>query len=209
MHSDSQKRCSFLALLLAAGYLRRYMLKNNTRNWELNMKKALLLIDVQNDYFPEGAFPLWNTEKVLSNIESTVQNAIDQDIPIIVIQHVADSSQGLAPFFNENSPGVEVHPSIMSLIPNACIVVKKYADSFHETNLESALEEMSITELLICGMMTQNCVTHTAISKSAEKYSVSVIMDCCTTVSEMIHLIAIHALSTRVKLISSKDAFTS
>jgi nicotinamidase-related amidase len=55
-------------------------------------------------------------------------------------------------------------------------------------------------------MMTQNCVTHTAISKSAEKYKVSVLPDCCTTVSEMIHRIALNALSTRVALVPSSEA---
>ena len=55
-------------------------------------------------------------------------------------------------------------------------------------------------------MMTQNCVTHTAISKAAEKYNVSVLVNCCTTVSEILHLIALHALSTRVKLVPSGEA---
>ena len=35
--------------------------------------------------------------------------------------------------------------------------------------------------------MTQNCVTYTAISKAAEKYSVAILVDGCTTVDEMIH----------------------
>jgi nicotinamidase-related amidase len=59
--------------------------------------------------------------------------------------------------------------------------------------------------LLVCGMMTQNCVTHTAISKAAEKYSVAILVDCCTTVSEILHLIALHAVSTRVKLMPSSE----
>ena len=50
-------------------------------------------------------------------------------------------------------------------------------------------------------MMTQNCVTHTAISKAAEKYKVSILMDCCTTVDEMVHNIALNAISTRVPLV--------
>ena len=55
-------------------------------------------------------------------------------------------------------------------------------------------------------MMTQNCVTHTAISKSAEKYNVVILPDCCTTVDEMIHKIALHALSTRVALVPAGEA---
>jgi nicotinamidase-related amidase len=54
-------------------------------------------------------------------------------------------------------------------------------------------------------MMTQNCVTHTAISKAAEKYDVSILMDCCTTVDEMIHNIALHAVSTRVPLVTAEQ----
>jgi nicotinamidase-related amidase len=55
-------------------------------------------------------------------------------------------------------------------------------------------------------MMTHNCVTHTAISKSAEKYKVSILPDCCTTVDEIIHIIALHAVSTRVDLVPSTEA---
>jgi nicotinamidase-related amidase len=54
-------------------------------------------------------------------------------------------------------------------------------------------------------MMTQNCVTHTAISKAAEKYSVKILTDCCTTVNQMIHLIALNAVSTRIALVESSE----
>jgi nicotinamidase-related amidase len=54
--------------------------------------------------------------------------------------------------------------------------------------------------------MTQNCVSHTAISKTAEKYKVTILIDCTTTVSEMLHLIALHAVSTRVALMPSSAA---
>jgi nicotinamidase-related amidase len=85
-------------------------------------------------------------------------------------------------------------------------VIKEFADSFVKTNLEEILTGLGADELLVCGMMTQNCVTHTAISKSAEKYKVSILPDCCTTVDEMLHNIALHAVSTRVSLVPSKDA---
>ncbi len=167
------------------------------------MSKALLLIDLQNDYFPGGAFSLWNTEETLNNIENAINKANAQNIPIIHIQHVANSELGIAPFFNKGTEGVNIHPRILELAPNALIVVKEYADSFVNTTLEETLSSMNVTELLICGMMTQNCVTHTAISKSAEKYDVSILTDCTTTVDVMIHNIALHAVSTRVPLIPS------
>ena len=55
------------------------------------MSKALLVIDLQNDYFSEGQFPLWNTEQTLANIEQAIATAQTQNIPVILIQHIADS----------------------------------------------------------------------------------------------------------------------
>ncbi len=168
------------------------------------MKKALLVIDLQNDYFPGGKFPLWNTDVVLQNIERAIAKANAQGIPVIHIQHVA--KQGMAPFFNEGTPGAKIHLRILAAAPNAPVVVKEYADSFEKTNLEETLAKLGVTGLLVCGMMTQNCVTHTAISKAAEKYNVTILPDCCTTVSEILHLIALHAVSTRMKLVPSSEA---
>lgn len=114
---------------------------------------------------------------------------------------------GVAPFFNAGTSGVELHPAIAAAAPAAPVVIKSCADSFHQTNLEELLGSMGITELLVCGMMTQNCVTHTAIAKAAEKYTVSILTDCCTTVSEILHLIALNALSTRVALVAAAEVF--
>jgi nicotinamidase-related amidase len=168
--------------------------------------KALLVIDLQNDYFPGGTFPLWNTETVLQNIEAAIAKANAQGIPVIHMQHIANSKMGIAPFFNEGTHGAEIHSRILAAAPNAPIVVKQFADSFEKTTLEETLSRLGVTDLLMCGMMTQNCVTHTAISKAAEKYNVTILPDCCTTVSEILHLIALHAVSTRVKLVPSSDA---
>ena len=168
------------------------------------MNKALLLIDLQNDYFPGGKFPLWNTAAVLTNIEQAIKAARTKGIPVIHIQHIAKT--GIAPFFNQGTDGAQIHPRVLAAAPDAPIVVKEYADSFVGTKLEETLSGLGVDELLVCGMMTQNCVTHTAISKSAEKYKVSILPDCCTTVDEMLHNIALHALSTRVSLVPAKDA---
>jgi len=129
------------------------------------MTRALLVIDIQNDYFPGGKFPLWNPEAVLEKI-----------------------------------------PRILAAAATAPVVVKHYADSFEQTTLAETLAKLGVTELLICGMMTQNCITHTAISKAAEKYDVTLLADCCTTVDEMIHHIALNGISTRVKVVLASTA---
>ena len=169
-------------------------------------KPALIVIDLQNDYFANGKFPLWNSEATLNNIESAIGKAKAKGIPIVLVQHIARANKGIAPFFNEGTPGAAVHPRILAAAADAPVVIKEFADGFHDTTLEATLAQLGIDELLICGMMTQNCVTHTAISRSADKYKVSVLSDCCTTVSEILHKIALNALSTRLVLVPAETA---
>ena len=81
------------------------------------MKRALLVIDLQNDYFPGGKFALWNTDATLANIESAIGRARAAGIPVILIQHVADPAMGIAPFFNEGTEGADIHPRIREAAP--------------------------------------------------------------------------------------------
>jgi len=119
---------------------------------------------------------------------------------------VADPGRGISPFFNKDTEGVKLHPKLVEVAPDAPVVVKAFADAFVNTKLQEVLSGMGAEELLVCGMMTQNCVTHTAISKSAEPYKVTILVDCCTTVSELLHRIALHAVSTRTKLETFAEA---
>ncbi|WOE33261.1 MULTISPECIES: cysteine hydrolase family protein [unclassified Acinetobacter] len=164
-------------------------------------KPALIIIDLQNDYFPHGLFPLANTESTLQHVLQAIEYAQERHIPIIHVQHVADPNAGIAPFFNQGSEGVKIHPDILAAAPDAPIIIKHYADAFVETDLQETLDQLNINELILCGMMTQNCVTFTALAPQAESYhNVTVLSDATTTVSEILHLIALNALSTRITL---------
>ncbi len=163
------------------------------------MKEALLIIDVQNDYFMGGKYPLWNAEQVLEKIKIAIKKAHEKNIPIVLIEHIVPKEAGgLAPFFNEDTEGAKIQKDILAHAPQAKIVTKHFADAFYQTNLDAILTELAVEKIIICGMMTQNCVTHTALSKQAEKYTVSIIPECTTTVDELLHNIALHAISTRV-----------
>lgn len=171
------------------------------------MSRAVLLIDLQNDYYPGGAFPLWNTAATTAQIVAMVAAAQAAGDLIIHVQHIADPSAGLAPFFNAGTPGALIHEAVLAAAPEAAVVVKHYADSFVDTTLATLLQEHQIDSLLVAGMMTQNCVTHTAISPSAEGYDVAILTDCCTTVNELLHQIALHAVSTRMQLTDASTVY--
>ncbi|MEJ8834879.1 cysteine hydrolase family protein [Ramlibacter sp. AN1133] len=167
-------------------------------------RPGLVVIDVQNDYFPGGAYPLWNPERALAATEQAIHAARARGLPVVCVQHVAG---GPSPFFNAGTHGVQIHDRIRAAAGDAPVVTKAHADAFHATTLHETLQGLGVDELLVCGMMTQNCVTHTAISRRADDYrKVTVLGDACTTVSEMLHAIALKALSTRVELATVAQA---
>lgn len=156
---------------------------------------ALIVIDVQNDYFADGAFPLWQADAALSQVEAAVAHARAHHVPVILVQHIA---AGPAPFFNRDSHGVAIHPRLLAAAPDAPVVIKTHADSFLETDLQATLDALGVDSLWLCGMMTHNCVTHTALSPAAARYPVTVLGDASATVSEILHILALRALAPRV-----------
>lgn len=158
---------------------------------------ALLLIDLQNDYFPGGRYPLWNTGPVLAASEAAIRHAHDAGHAIVHVQHVAGAD---APFFAPGSDGARIHPRILAAAPDAPVVVKRHADAFHETDLAALLASRGIERLLLAGMMTQNCITHTALSRAADRFHVTVLGAATTTVDPMIHRFALSALRTRIEV---------
>lgn len=170
----------------------------------MNNTTALLVIDIQNDYMTNGKFPLWNAAECEANVVKTIGICRQIGMPVILVQHVSTSNT--APFFVPETPGVKITDSVRAAAPDAPVVIKHFADSFYQTELETLLQKMGIRKLLLAGMMTQNCVAFTALSKEAEKYNPEVLSDCCTTVSKMLHLIALNALSIRVPLKTTAEA---
>lgn len=162
---------------------------------------ALIVIDVQNDYFPTGAYPLHDTQAVLERTVQAVRSAQAQGLPVVLVQHVA---KGPSPFFNADTEGVQIHPLLRAAAPDAPVVVKGHADSFLNTTLHATLAALGVDSLWLCGMMTHNCVTHTALSPQAQGYTVRVLEDLCTTVDPMIHAIALSALRDRVEVLSAQ-----
>lgn len=168
-------------------------------------RKALIVIDVQNDYFPGGKLPLWNADETLARIVPAICRAKKQGIPVILVQHVADPERG-APFFVGGTEGVKIHPDILKAAPDAPVVVKRHADSFNETDLNAVLDGLGVESILVCGMQTQNCVGLTAISKNAARYETAILPDCCTAETPMVHAIALSGFGDIVPVADSESA---
>lgn len=118
------------------------------------MKQALLVIDVQNDYFKNGKMELIGPEQALEKIKQLEQYFSEKNLPIIYVQHINPPQ---ASFFQENTDGVLLHPEL-SAHDESLIVIKHYPNSFLETNLDELLKAHQIEQLVITGMMTHMCI---------------------------------------------------
>ncbi|MFL6586503.1 MAG: cysteine hydrolase family protein [Luteimonas sp.] len=157
--------------------------------------KALLVIDLQNDYFPGGKFPLEGADEALTHALTAIDQARQAGALIVPVQHVA--AQG-APFFEEGSEGAALHPAIASATDGDRIVTKREADSFFETGLADLLKQADVKTLQILGMMTQHCVTHTALSPEARDYAVSILGKACAAPTRQLSGLALSGLQARL-----------
>ncbi len=141
------------------------------------MKEALLIIDVQNDYFPGGACELWKAYEAENKIKILIQESRTLGRPIIYIQHINPPDDT---FFLEGSFGCEISERIKPQ-PDDKVIVKYYPNSFLETELDSYLKEKAIKKLIVCGMMTHMCVDTTVRAAMDYGYEVDLVADGCTT----------------------------
>lgn len=156
------------------------------------MTRTLLVIDIQNDYFPGGLLPLWQAEAVEARLLDAIGRARAQGDRVVLVRHVSSAATGL---FAPDSEGAAIRPSVRAAAGDAPTVTKHHADAFQETDLAAHLA--GTDTLLLCGMMTQNCVVFTALSSAAGGLRVRVLDALCTAPSEAVHRFAVSALRAK------------
>ncbi|HST84966.1 MAG TPA: cysteine hydrolase family protein [Kineosporiaceae bacterium] len=140
------------------------------------MARGLLIIDIQNDYFPDGAMPLVGPEKAAAVASDLLERFRQDGEPVIHIQHIWDEEA--ATFMRPGTPGVQIHASVAPAEGEA-LIVKAYPNSFRETSLEATLKSRGIDELVVAGMMTSMCVDATVRAANDLGYEVTVVADAC------------------------------
>lgn len=143
----------------------------------LTTKTALLIIDVQNDYFEEGLFPLEGAVEALENITTILELFRQGQLKVIHVKHV--SLREDAPFFRPNTKGCEIH-SLLTPREDEAVVIKHKPDSFSGTSLDKLLKEQEIETLVVVGMMSHHCVD-TTVRSASNDYKMVVIHDGCAT----------------------------
>jgi len=146
-------------------------------DWEL-MNQALLLIDIQNDYFPGGAMELVGSPTAGANAGKLLGSFRERNLPIIHIQHIS-TRQG-ATFFLPNTNGVLIHETVAPKAGEP-VFQKNYPNSFRETPLLEYLRSRHITQLVIAGMMTQMCIDTTTRAAVDLGFQCTLAGDACAT----------------------------
>jgi nicotinamidase-related amidase len=142
------------------------------------MKTALLIIDIQNDYFDGGTMTLNGAETAAANAKLLIESFRAMDRPVIHIQHLA--SRPGATFFLPGTMGAAIHDLVQPLETEK-VIIKHYPNSFRETELLEYLKALDVTGLVICGMMTHMCVDATTRAAKDLGFDCTVIGDACAT----------------------------
>jgi len=142
------------------------------------MKTALLVIDIQKDYFPGGKYPLVEPLDAAKKAYMLLQCFREHGGHHIRIQHI--SLEPNATFFIKGDHGSDIHDSAPHFVGEP-IVYKHYPNSFRETNLLEILREWGIERVVITGMMTHMCVDATARAAADLGFKVIIAEDACAT----------------------------
>ena len=142
------------------------------------MKRALLLVDIQNDYFTGGAMQLVGMEAAAGKASALLQHFREQSEPVYHVQHL--SKRAGATFFLPGTKGAEIHPAVEPLSAEA-VVTKYFPNSFRGTNLLDLLKKDGIEHLVICGAMSQMCIDATTRAAFDLGFKCTVVEDACAT----------------------------
>ncbi|MEW6242036.1 MAG: cysteine hydrolase family protein [Chloroflexota bacterium] len=142
------------------------------------MKTALLLIDIQNDYFPGGKHELVNPLEAARKAYMLLECFREHGGHHVHIQHVSKKPD--ATFFIPGDRGTDIHDSVAHF-EGEPLVQKHYPNSFRETNLLQLLKEWGTERVVITGMMTHMCVDATARAAADLGFQVIVAEDACAT----------------------------
>jgi nicotinamidase-related amidase len=141
-------------------------------------QRALLVIDLQNDYFPGGKLPLVGVEAAAAKAARVIEAARAAGEPVIHIRHEFPSAD--APFFAAGSPGAAIHPSVVNR-GDEPVVLKHAANAFRDTSLKDLLDARSIDQVVVVGAMSHMCIDAAARAAKDFGYAVTVIHDACAT----------------------------
>ena len=142
------------------------------------MNPALVLIDIQNDYFAGGRMTLEGADAAAENAARLLERFRQRGWPLFHVQHL--STRPNATFFIAGTDGVEFHPTVAPRAGEA-VVQKNFPNAFRATKLDTELRSRGVTELVIAGMMTHMCIDTSVRAAFDLGFKIDLAFDACAT----------------------------
>ena len=142
------------------------------------MTTALLLIDIQNDYFPGGKMALERMDEAAATARGLLDAFRTRGLPVIHIRHL--SARPGATFFVPGTPGADINP-LVSPEAGERVIDKNFPNSFRGTPLADELRSAGIDSLVIAGAMSHMCVDATVRAAFDLGFRCIVAEDACAT----------------------------
>ena len=142
------------------------------------MSTALILVDIQNDYFPGGSMALHEMEPAADNAARLLAAFRDRGAPRYHVQHL--SVRPGATFFVPGTPGVEINERVIPA-DGEPVVQKNFPNAFRDTTLLETLRSDGIQDLVIVGAMSHMCIDGAVRAAKDFGFAVTVIHDACAT----------------------------
>ena len=142
------------------------------------MKQALILVDIQNDYFPGGSMELVGMEAAAQNARKVLDSFRTRGALVFHIQHLAAKPD--ATFFVADTIGAE-HNITVKPEPDETLIQKNFPNAFRATYLEEQLRASRIAQLIIVGAMSHMCIDATTRAAFDLGFQCTVVQDACAT----------------------------
>lgn len=140
------------------------------------MNTALLLLEFQNDYFPNGRISLEKSLDASAKAQSVLHAYREKKLPIVHVQHI--STQPDATYFLPCTRGADFYTNVKPA-KDETVIKKHYPNSFKDTSLLSYLKKHKIHHLVICGMMTHLSIDSTVRAAYDLGFTCTVLQDAC------------------------------
>jgi nicotinamidase-related amidase len=137
------------------------------------MTRALVIVDIQRDYFPGGKMPLHKPEAAAEKAAQVLETFRAAGDPVIHVQHLSPAGGG---FLEEGTEGAEV---MLPLQEGETLITKRAPNSFLGTDLEQTLRGLDVEEVVVTGMMTSMCVDATTRAGADLGFKMTLVPDAC------------------------------
>jgi nicotinamidase-related amidase len=185
----------FILLIIALMASNSYSQKSDS------VKTALLIIDVQDFYFPGGKSALVNPQAAADKADMLLAYFREKGMPVIHIKHESKTQSDIQ--------------STVKPVEGEKIIIKREVSSFNGTDLNDYLKSIGVKNLVICGMQTHMCVEGAVRAGYDLGYNITLIHDACATKdlkwgdeiipAKMVHLSTLSTLKSYATVVSADE----